>query len=59
MNEVSSMELFLIGLATGLFFFLLVLIQNIRMKRRHKREMLQIKNMISQKMDMEYESLAQ
>ncbi len=53
------MELFLIGLATGLFFFLLVLIQNIRMKRRHKREMLQIKNMISQKMDMEYESLAQ
>ena len=52
------MELFLMGLGTGLFFFLLVLIQNIRMKRRHKREMLQIKNMVSQKMDMEYESIS-
>ncbi len=51
------MELFLIGLGIGVLLFILALIQNLRLKRRHKREMLQIKNMVSQKMDMEYESI--
>lgn len=51
------MELFLIGLGIGLLLFLLAVIQNLRLKRRHKREVLQIKNMVSQKMDMEYESI--
>ncbi len=51
------MELFLIGLGIGLLLFLLALIQNLRLKRKHKREMLQIKDMVSQKMDMEYESI--
>ena len=51
------MELFLIGLGIGLLICILLLIQNLRLKKRHKREMLQIKNMVSQKMDMEYESI--
>lgn len=51
------MELFLIGLGIGLLLFILAVIANLRLKRRHKREMLKIKNMVSQKMDMEYESI--
>ncbi len=51
------MDLFLIGLGIGLLLFFLAVIQNFRLKRRHRKDMLQIKNMVSQKMDMEYESI--
>jgi len=52
------MELFLIGLGIGLFFFMISVISNIRLKKRHKKEILRIKNMVTQKMDIEYDSIA-
>lgn len=54
---MEPMELFFIGLGIGLLLFILALIHIARLKRRHKREMLQVKNMVSQKMDLEYESI--
>jgi len=52
------MELFLIGLGIGLFFFIISVISNIRLKKRHKRETRRIKNMVTQKMDIEYDSIS-
>ncbi|MCF7946801.1 MAG: hypothetical protein K9K80_02600 [Spirochaetia bacterium] len=52
------MEIFLIGLGIGLLFFIISVINNMRLKKRHKREILRIKNMVTQKMDIEYDSIA-
>ncbi|MGM0431298.1 MAG: hypothetical protein ACQEQU_01130 [Spirochaetota bacterium] len=53
------MELFLIGLGVGLVPFLIALIANARMKSKHKKEMQRIREMVTQKMDLESESLYQ
>jgi hypothetical protein len=47
------MELFLIGLGAGLVFFLIAVINNIRLRSRHKKEILRIKSIVTQKMDLE------
>lgn len=53
------MELFLIGLAIGLVFCIILLISNAHTKSKHKKEMQRIKQVITQKMDLESESLSQ
>jgi hypothetical protein len=53
------MELFLIGLGIGLVPFVISLIVNARNKNRHKKEMQKIRQMVTQKMDLESESLSQ
>lgn len=53
------MELFLIGLGIGLIPFVISLIIIARNKNRHKKEMQKIRQMVTQKMDLESESLSQ
>jgi predicted small secreted protein len=53
------MELFLIGLGIGLIPFVISLIIIAHNKNRHKKEMQKIRQMVTQKMDLESESLSQ
>jgi hypothetical protein len=50
------MELFLIGLGAGLVFFIIAVINNLRLRRKHKKEILRIKSIVTQKMDLESDS---
>ena len=53
------MELFLIGFGAGLVLFLIALISNLRSRRKSRKEILRIKSIVTQKMDLESESLSQ
>lgn len=50
------MELLLIGFAVGFLLFLIALINNLRLKRKYKKEILKIKSIVTQKMDLESDS---
>ena len=52
------MELFLIGLGAGLIFFIIAIINNLRIRRKHKKEVLKIKSIVTQKMDIESDTLS-
>jgi hypothetical protein len=52
------MELFRIGLGAGLIFFIIAVINNLRIRRKHKKEILRIKSIVTQKMDIESDSLS-
>lgn len=55
----NFMELFLIGLGIGLLLFIISLINNARLKSKHKKEIQKIKHIVTQKMDLESDSLTQ
>ena len=52
------MDLFLIGLGAGLIFFIIAIINNLRIRRKHKKEVLRIKSIVTQKMDIESDTLS-
>ncbi|NQT59659.1 MAG: hypothetical protein HQ557_11820 [Bacteroidetes bacterium] len=52
------MEPFLIGLGAGLIFFIIAIINNLRIRRKHKKEVLRIKSIVTQKMDIESDSFS-
>ncbi len=51
------MELFLIGLGIGLLLCIISLINTARVKSKYKKEIQKIKNIVSQKLDIESDSL--
>lgn len=51
------MELFLIGLGIGVLLLVISLINTARIKSRHKKEIAKIKQIVSQKLDIESDSL--
>ncbi|MCF7933421.1 MAG: hypothetical protein K9M84_07965 [Spirochaetia bacterium] len=53
------MELFLIGLGIGLLLFIISVIAHAHTKNVHKKEIQKIKQIVTQKMDLESDSLSQ
>lgn len=51
------MELLLIGFGVGLVLFIISLFNNLRIRRKYKKEILRIKSIVTQKMDIESDSL--
>lgn len=52
------MELLLIGFGAGCVLLLISILNNLRVRRKYKKEILRIKSIVTQKMDLESDSLS-
>ena len=52
------MELFLIGLEIGLLLFFISIFNGLHNKKKHRKEIAKIKSIVTQKMDIESDSLS-